>query len=202
MKIYLPHAPSHSSSLRGLLKHRCKRGFALIATISVMILLVMIALAMLSLSTIELRASQNGRAMAEAQANARMALMLAIGNLQKHAGSDMRITAPADILDESYPPALGVWRSWEGTDHEASGTLKGRPKAPDYSSKTKSASDSGRFVSWLVSGADANSLPADITTLIQNTPSAGTVPLLAAGTLEKSDTRQVHCIPQDVNPLL
>ena len=175
-----------------------KPGFALIATISVMVLLVMIALAMLSLSTIELRSSQNGRAMAEAQANARMALMLAIGNLQKHAGSDMRITAPADILDSSNPPALGVWRSWEGTDHEASGNLKGRPKAPDYSSKTKTVSQDGRFVAWLVSGADENSLPGNISTLIQKTPSAGTVPLLAAGTLAASDTRQVHCIPQDV----
>ncbi|MEJ6699498.1 MAG: hypothetical protein QNL01_00870 [Akkermansiaceae bacterium] len=177
-----------------------KNGFALIATISVMVLLVMIALAMLSLSTIELRASQNGRAMAEAQANARMGLMLAIGKLQQHAGSDMRITAPSDILDDENPLALGVWRSWEGSNHEASGTLKGRPKAPDYDSKTKSSSTSsdGRFISWLVSGADENSLPDDISDLIQNTPSDDTVPLLAAGTLEESDTRQVHCIPQDV----
>jgi hypothetical protein len=114
-----------------------QRGFALIATISIMALLVMVALGMLSLSTIEMRSSQNGKAMAEAQANARMALMLAIGELRKHAGSDTRITAPADILDSSYPPALGVWRSWGGSDHEASGDLKGRPKAPDYSSKTK-----------------------------------------------------------------
>ncbi|MFT5905220.1 MAG: hypothetical protein ACI9E1_000814 [Cryomorphaceae bacterium] len=96
-----------------------------------MVLLMMIALAMLSLSNIELRASQNGRAMAEAQANARMALMLAIGKLQQHAGSDMRITAPADILDEFYPPALGVWRSWEGSNHQLTGTLKGRPTVPD-----------------------------------------------------------------------
>ncbi|MDG0993970.1 MAG: hypothetical protein P8O22_04465 [Akkermansiaceae bacterium] len=198
-KSFKPTEPSPRRLQRGSMS-AVESGFALIATISVMVLLVMIALAMLSLSTIELRESQNGRAMAEAQANARVALMLAIGNLQKHAGSDMRITAPADILDDSYPLALGVWRSWEGTDHEASGTLKGRPKAPDYSSKTKSASvsDSGRFVSWLVSGADENSLPADAPSLIQKTPSAGTVPLLAAGTLADSDTRQVHCIPQGV----
>ncbi len=179
---------------------RCanQSGFALIATISVMVLLVMIALAMLSLSTIELRSSQNGRAMAEAQANARMGLMLAIGKLQQHAGSDMRITANADVLDVSYPPALGVWRSWEGSNNQLTGTLKGRPKAPDYASKTKSVSNNGRFVSWLVSGADESSLPGDVSTLIQNTPSSGTVPLLATGTLEDSDTRQVHCIPQDV----
>ena len=78
-------------------------GFALVVTISMMVLLVLIALAMLSLSTIELRASQNGRALGDAQANARVALMLAIGELQQHAGSDMRVTANADILDASYP---------------------------------------------------------------------------------------------------
>ena len=76
-------------------------GFALIATISVMVLLVMIALAMLSLSTIELRASQNGRAMAEAQGNARLALMLAIGELQKEMGPDMRVSAEAAIFDQN-----------------------------------------------------------------------------------------------------
>jgi hypothetical protein len=195
------HLPNHHRSVSpspAVDRHCAKPGFALIATISVMVLLVMIALAMLSLSTIELRASQNGRAMAEAQANARVALMLAIGKLQQHAGSDMRITATADILDASYPPALGVWRSWEGSNNQASGTLKGRPIAPDYASKKKPVSQDGRFVAWLVSGADENSLPDDVSTLIQNTSSTGTVPLLAAGTLADADTRQVHAIPQSV----
>jgi hypothetical protein len=112
-------------------KNQTPSGFALIATISVMVLLVMIALAMLSLSTIELRASQNGRAMAEAQANARMALMLAIGKLQLHAGSDTRITAPADIIDEYMPSLTGVWRSWEGTNHTLTGSMTGRPTVPE-----------------------------------------------------------------------
>jgi Tfp pilus assembly protein PilX len=40
-------------------------GFALIATISVMVLLVLIALAMLSMSTIELRSNKQDKAMAE-----------------------------------------------------------------------------------------------------------------------------------------
>jgi hypothetical protein len=180
--------------------HKQSNGFALISSILIMALLVMIAMGMLSLSTNEMRSSQNGKAMAEAQANARMALILAIGQLQQHAGSDMRITAPADILDSSYPPALGVWRSWEGSDHEASGNLKGRPKSPDYGSKKKSVSvsESGRFVYWLVSGADENSLPDDVPTLIQKTASTGTVPLLASGTLAESDTRQVHVVPQKI----
>lgn len=73
-------------------------GFALIATISVMVLLVMIALAMLGLSSIELRSSKHADAMATAQANARMALMIAIGELQQTTGTDQSITAPAAIL--------------------------------------------------------------------------------------------------------
>ena len=130
-----------------LSQHKQPNGFALIATISVMVLLVMIALAMLSLSYVSLRTSGRSSAEMEAKANARLALMLAIGKLQQHAGPDMRVTAPADILDEENPPLTGVWKSWEGTDHEATGSFTGRPKAPDYGSKDS------RLVSWLVSGA-------------------------------------------------
>ena len=127
--------------------HKQPNGFALIATISVMVLLVMIALAMLSLSTIELRASQNGRAMAEAQANARMALMLAIGELQKHSGSDTRVTARADILDDNNPPLLGVWKSWQGDDHEKTGSFAGRPISIGNYTQEKQ----NRFLAWLKS---------------------------------------------------
>ena len=59
-----------------------KSGFALIATISIMVLLVMVALAMLTLSTVELKSAANGTAMDEARANARLALIMAIGELQ------------------------------------------------------------------------------------------------------------------------
>lgn len=98
-----------------------QRGFALIATISVMVLLVMIALAMLSLSTIELRQSGHISHQQKARANARMALMIAIGELQKYAGQDQRVTARAGILDTdpasaqidgiANPNLLGVWRN-------------------------------------------------------------------------------------------
>ena len=176
------------------------KGFALVATILMMVLLAILALGLLSLSSISLRTSGRDSSQAVAKANARLALMLAIGKLQQHAGPDMRVTAPADTLDDSYPPALGVWRSWEGSNHDVSVTLKGRPTAPDYSSKTKSITNNGRFVTWLVSGANENALPADATALIQTTASAGTVPLLAGGTLAATDLRQVHCKTLKVGP--
>lgn len=88
------------------------KGFALVVTLSLMILLTIIAVGLLSLSAISLRSSSQGMAQAEAQANARLALMIAIGELQKNAGPDTRITAPADVIDYANPPLTGVWKSW------------------------------------------------------------------------------------------
>lgn len=178
---------------------RESRGFALVVTLSLMILLTVLAVGMLGLSTVALRTSSQDLAQSEAEANARLSLILAIGALQKHAGSDTRITAPADILSSSNPTLLGVWRSWEGSDNQSSGILKGRPIAPDYASKTKGVSRDGRFVTWLVSGADDASSPDDAASLVQQTASAGTIPLLAAGTLTDSDLRQVHLVPQMIH---
>jgi len=94
-------------------------GFALIATISVLVLLALIAVGLLSLSSVSLRTSSGDQALSEARANARMALILAIAELQKATGPDTRITAPADSLAGGTTPEhvsqlTGVWRSWEG----------------------------------------------------------------------------------------
>ena len=122
------------------------KGFALIATISVMVLLVMVALAMLSLSTIELRSSGKQMAQDEARANARMALMLAIGDLQKNLGPDRAVTARASMVHPNTrrPNTLGVWKSWRWEPR-----LGG---APDYSEKRQA------FQQWLVSGRDQSML--------------------------------------------
>lgn len=123
-----------------------ERGFSLIITLTLMILLALISVGLLSLSTLTLRSATHLEGQTEARANARLALMLAIGELQKQAGSDTRVTARADILDGANPPVMGVWRSWEGEDHEQNGRSAGRPLAPDYQQEKD-----GRFLSWLVS---------------------------------------------------
>ncbi len=56
-----------------------KQGFALIVTISMMILLALLAVGLLNLSTVALRGSNAQSLQIEARQNARMALVIAIG---------------------------------------------------------------------------------------------------------------------------
>ena len=78
------------------MKHHSQKnpaGFALVATLSMMILLVVMAIGLLSLSTIELRRTSAGGPMERARANARFGLMIALGELQENLGPDQRVTA-------------------------------------------------------------------------------------------------------------
>lgn len=90
---------------------RRHRGFSLVITMGLMLLLLLLAVGMLSLSTVTMRAAGAERDMATARANARMALILAIGQLQQTAGPDQRITAPASFKSNSGLDAnwCGVW---------------------------------------------------------------------------------------------
>jgi len=132
-------------------------GFALVVTISLMVLLTVLAVGLLSLSAISLRSSVSGRAPANAKANARLALAIAMGELQKYAGPDQRITATADILDEqgthsSWPKLVGVWKSWEGSLRRLDRQLgTAVPVAPSSYADEKAA----RHLVWLVSHPDA-----------------------------------------------
>lgn len=126
------------------------RGFALVVTLSLMILLTVVAVGLLSLSAISLRSSASGEASARAYANARMAVIMAIGELQKEAGDDRRIMANASILSESAPqPGLmGVWSSWS-----PGSTAQPDQGAPDYPGEKAK-----RFRSWLVSSPNFEAL--------------------------------------------
>lgn len=177
----------------GLSIHKTgSNGFALVATLMLLLLLSLLALGMLSLSSVSLRSTSRSAGMAEAQANARMALMLAIGELQRQTGLDMRVTAQAEVFEAGSPPLTGVWKSWEGTDHDGTG----RPIKPDYGGKNASAqSGGGRFLTWLVSGAKAGATPQAPSGLVSAAAVAGTVPLLDKGSLGDKPG-QVHVKPQ------
>lgn len=145
------------------------RGFALVVTLALMILLTVIAVGLLSLSAISLRSASAETMMQEARQNARLALILALGELQSTTGPDQRVTAPAQVrgADVSQPHLTGVWQGWKW---DGKGT-------PDFKSRKQSD-----FLRWLVStreivGADnldfVKSAPGgEIVTLVRGTRNA------------------------------
>jgi len=187
------------------------QGFALVVTLSLMILLTIIAVGMLSLSSIALRSTSGSSAMAEARQNARLALMLALGELQENAGQDQRVTATADIagmangslLADGAQPAndktvtgatkglssvqpgtrhwTGVWRN--STLTAAGATIP----ATDIFTKTPAPT----HLQWLVSGNDSGVSPAI-------TPSAAAYSVQADGSVADPQTAVVLAGPQSV----
>ncbi len=147
-------------------------------TLSLMILLTVIAVGLLTLSSISLRTTSQGEAMATARSNARLALMLALGDLQNVAGTDRAITAPAAIIDKKKPSGItGVWSPWDA----------GSSATP----RDKAARD-GKFKQWLVSTSDGK--PADNPT---SPPQAvfgvpNSVTLLGNGSLGNLDDQRIH----------
>lgn len=125
-------------------KKKSQRGFALIVTLTLMVLLSILALGLLSLSSVAIRSSSQGEANAVARANARIALMMAIGELQRQMGPDSRISAPQDA-NPAPPPGgeprwTAVYDAWKWNADAAT------PEIP--SSRTPT------FRGWLVSGAN------------------------------------------------
>ncbi|MCW1921377.1 hypothetical protein OKA05_02360 [Luteolibacter arcticus] len=139
-------------------------------SLSLMVLLTVLAIGLLSLSTIGMRSASHGEAMAVARSNARMALALAIGELQKQTGPDQRITTTADQLAE-------------GGDGDTSAAAEGRRHwtgvydAWDTSSTTR---PTPTFRRWLVSGDPANLSSIEEA---KGTSSNGTTELVGEGTL-------------------
>lgn len=124
-------------------------GFALVAGLSLMVLLTVLAVGLLGLATIELRRSSAGEHRATALANARMALALAIGQLQETLGDDRRISADAAVFaDTRNASAVGVWNGWS-PDLVTKSQL-GSPPRVDY----KAPKSQTGFRGWLVSSPD------------------------------------------------
>ncbi len=77
-----------------------------------MVLLAVVALGLPTLSSISLRSPVRENAMSVARSHAKLALMLAIGELRKNAGPDTRITAPANLVGVGATPGVTGGKSW------------------------------------------------------------------------------------------
>lgn len=128
-----------------------------------MILLTIIAVGLLSLSAISLRSTSRGEAAAVARSNARMALMLAIGELQKQTGPDKRVTASSSIVQGNTGKApandkwVGVWRTDGLKDDSTSKSflvadVRNGSGYSDTRSKGGAYDKTAQCLAWLVSG--------------------------------------------------
>ncbi|MCU0781357.1 MAG: hypothetical protein MUF04_09700, partial [Akkermansiaceae bacterium] len=140
-------------------------GFALVVTLSLMVLLALLAVGLLGLSAVSLRSARLGADEMTARTNARLALLLAVGELQRLTGPDQRVTADAGILakDDATPPAnhrwVGVWRT-DGFKGEPPGTPVIEPETRrgqgyrDRRSAGRARNPATECLGWLVSGPE------------------------------------------------
>lgn len=128
---------------------RKKHGFALVASLTLMMLLAILAVGIMATADTQSRISAQTILQAQARQQALLGLDAAIGELQVALGPDCRVTASSGISDKcGSRHVLGVWDSW-------SGPIYGTAKHGDHKgSKIKETYTPGRasmFRRWLIS---------------------------------------------------
>ena len=79
---------------------RSRKGFAIVMALSLLSVVFLLVISLVNLVGVELNLSDARKKKILAQAHARMGMMVAIGEIQKHLGPDTRVSTTADILDE------------------------------------------------------------------------------------------------------
>ena len=129
-----------------------KSGFALIASLTLMMLLGLIAVGVLSIASTQNRLAAHAVIQVEARQQALIGLDAALAEMQSMLGPDQRVTASSGILSEekNMPQhILGVWDSW---------------KKPLYSKREGSIQNTytpgrrSQFLRWLISSRTPNEL--------------------------------------------
>ncbi len=125
-------------------------------------LILLMALSLMSISSIELRRVGSSSATETARANARLALMQAIGQLQRTMGPDQRVSATAEILgdDLAQPHWTGVWRT---AQKNGDPYISRRPEDGSLEDKRweEGYQPEDAVMEWLVSGDEtARDMPA------------------------------------------
>jgi len=145
--------PAFLNSSSALPAQRARTGgFALLITITLLSFVVLLLVGLATYTRIETAISSNTQKQAQARQNALLALDVALGQLQKHAGPDQRVTATS----ASFGGGTGTNRYTGIWDATTSGT------AP---------------TTWLVSGNETNALAIKPTTSLNATNAAELVGL-------------------------
>lgn len=145
-------------------KRKARKGFALVVSITLMSILLLLIVALASLTALETQSALHTRQGIEAQQNALTALHIALGELQKYAGPDQRVTARADLQEGAKSPNAywtGVYGNSIAADYghtpEKIATDLTNPQKVD----TTGTGSPAKLLSWLVSGNET--IPFDPT---------------------------------------
>lgn len=103
-----------------------KSGFALVIAISLMAFVVLLLVSLVTIVRVEIASADITQVQLKARLNAQLGVMIALGELQKYAGPDQRVSARADIEEDSsasvatieHPIWTGIWNA--------------DPDSPDY----------------------------------------------------------------------
>ncbi|MBC2602660.1 hypothetical protein [Puniceicoccus vermicola] len=125
-------------------RRECDSGFALVVALSLMAFVLLLLLSLSSLISVERKSVAITTNELQARSTALLAMQNALGELQKHAGRDQRVSAGASILDTD-PETMAV--EWGGEEFEE-----------EY--WTGIWDENGQLKTWLVSGNEGLS-PAD-----------------------------------------
>lgn len=110
-----------------------------------LLLLGAVMVSLLGLSRVTVRGTSRAKLEAEARQNARLALKLAMGELQRLAGPDQRITARAEILDNT--PTFMTTKLWPIPTGPGSGRA-GSGTAPAILQTTRRKRTTASSVGW------------------------------------------------------
>ena len=173
------------------------RGFALLITITLLAFLVLLLVSLATLTRVETQVASNTQQISRARQNALMGLNIAIGQLQKFAGPDQRVTTTADLVaskdsaGNNYPPTIpyadpngtnrinvatggkywtAVWGNSLATINYAAGPQTLQPASGNNAKRGITPT----LLNWLVSGNESSSLALNGT---QGGVTAGTAPV-------------------------
>ncbi len=172
------------------------RGFALISTLMITSLLMVTALSLLSLSSQEVARSHYFNAHDQARANCRVALMLALSELQSEMGPDMRISSEAAIFDAdpNSPEIDGVGQSqWLGS-YDSWGSWLNAEYIHPASGKTLRIQDTytpkreAMFRRWLLTLPAGKESDIDASISIDDWDDSNSVVLVGSNTIGEQNT--------------
>lgn len=107
-----------------------QRGVALILTLVLLSLLVIVMLALVGLTRVESSSAENVKDVAAARQNALQGMNIALGQLQRYAGSDKQNTARSDITGVTAPNQLYFTGTWDDTGTLTSWLVSGNENDP------------------------------------------------------------------------